>query len=274
MKAGDFYRLEIDDTEVFNIYSTTSSGVMLLNKQILCNQQHNQVIFHQSKPDVLLCEIKPFISNDNIRQYAINGASLKIVENYGSLCLYFKGKYYGCINQKCNSIQFEKIEKHNRQYGLLYILGDKKHIILFDDIQIIFCLQYIDSEVLKDCIQIYEHYPNIFNVGRIVKYDFESRQLTIKSVNDAGVEHKQINSNFTIIYFLEAIKCGRYKYAYNNLSYELKAEINIETLSKYFCCFDEYRYLHEQDLYVTLKNHRIVGMYHFDINKNLIDNIY
>ena len=152
--------------------------------------------------------------------------------------------------------------------------GIKKYLILFNQSKIIYCGQYIDSEVTKKYIQIYSHVPNIFNVGGLLKCDFESGAIENKAVNDHGYEHKQLGDEFGLIYFLEAIKCGRVKYAYNKLSYELKTAINIDALANYFEPFDKYFYLHEQDVYITLKNNKVTGVYHFVVKDNLIDNIY
>ena len=137
-----------------------------------------------------------------------------------------------------------------------------------------YCGRYIDVETKKEYMQIYQHLPNIFNVGRLIKCEFENNIIDSKTIDDRGGERKQQSGEFIIVYFLEAIKCGRAKYAYNKLSYELKSEINIDVLKNYFSSFDEYVYLNEQDAYITLKNNKVIGIYHFVVKDNLIDNIY
>ena len=256
------------------LYSATTSGTIILNRDTLVYNKHNQIICHQIDNNSMLCEVKPFVQNEYGKQYLIKGVSLKLIENKDTIYIYFKGVYYGSIKQNCYDIKFDKLEKNNQEYGAVYLLGNTKYIILFDNNEVIFCGQYVDIEVLKDCIQIYAHIPNIFNTGELIKYNFMSKELQYKCINDRGEEHKQINTQFNIIYFLESIKCGRYKYAYNKLSYELKSEIDINVLSKYFTPFDEYSYLYEQDAYITMKNNKIVGIYHFSTTNNLINNIY
>ena len=108
----------------------------------------------------------------------------------------------------------------------------------------------------------------------LAKYTFQDDNLEIKVVSDRGEERKQISYDFNIIYFLEAIKCGRFKYAHSKLSYELKSIIDIDTLSKYFLGFDQYKYIYDQDVYITIKNNKVIGIYHFVVKDNLIDNIY
>ena len=105
-------------------------------------------------------------------------------------------------------------------------------------------------------------------------YNFKTQQLEIKSVCDRSIENKQNKSDFIIIYFLEAIKCGRYKYAYSKLSYELKSEIKIDVLDKYFKDFDAFAYIDSEDVYITQKNNKVTGIYHFVVKDNMIDNIY
>lgn len=273
VKAGDFYCLK-ECNETFTIYPQNSAGIMLVNIDILHSKIHNQIIFHQLNDNAMLCEIKPFVLNENVKQYVVKDGSLKIIQNLNEIYIYFNGNYYGCIKQKSTNIQFEKHEVQDKEYGIVYLLGEKKNIIVFDNQQVVFCGQYVDKEVLKNNIKIYTHNPNIFNVGQLINYNFEKGEFDNKCVCDRVSEYKQVNNGFDIIYFLEAIKCGRYKYAYNKLSYELKLEINIDVLYKYFKPFDKYFYMHEQDVYITLKNNKVVGIYHFTINNNMIDNIY
>ena len=116
--------------------------------------------------------------------------------------------------------------------------------------------------------------PNMFNVGKLAKYEFKLDDIKYKAINDRGEQRRQIDNGFTIIYFLEAIKCGRFKYAYNKLSYELKSVISIEILNDYFKQIDNYIYLQEQDVFITLKNNKVIGIYHCVVKDNLIDNIY
>ena len=262
------------NNEMINVYSPTAAGMMLMNTDILNTQHHNQIIFHKLSNEAILCEIKPFVLNERVRQYVIKGASFKIIENIDATYFYFNSEYYGCIKQQCNSIKFEKVQNESQEYGVIDISGDKKYIVLFNSTKVLFCGQYIDSEIIKNNIKIYTHIPNIFNIGSLISYDFSTREMLTKSVSDRENERKQINGEFNVIYFLEAIKCGRFKYAYNKLSYELKTGIDIDTLSDYFKQFDTFIYLQEQDVYITLKNNKVVGVNHFVIRDNLIDNIY
>ena len=252
IKAGDIYRLELDNDEILLIYPTYTSGVFLLNRDILSHQQHSQINFHKINDDCILCEIKPTILNENIKQCIIKGANLKLVQNINITYVYFNGVYYGWIQCEIENIQFNKVEVSNQEYGIVEIVGNKKYIILFNNKRIVFCGQYIDNERTKEHIQIYYYLPNVFNIGMLAKYTFQDDNLEIKVVSDRGEERKQISYDFNIIYFLEAIKCGRFKYAHNKLSYELKSIIDIDTLSKYFLGFDQYKYIYDQDVYITI----------------------
>lgn len=274
IKAGDIYRLQLAPQEMIEVYPTNSSGVILLNSNIISSQQHSQIIFHKLNEQDILCEIKPFVINENINQYLIKGANLKFIQNINNIYIYFNGVYQGLINCIVNNIKFNKIEANKKEVGVVEILGDKKYIILFNNSQILYCGQYIDSEQTKRYIQIYCHTPNIFNIGRLIKYNFLDNKLDVRCVCDRGEERKQLSFDFNIIYFLEAIKCGRFKYAHNKLSYELKSIINIDTLTQYFTAFDNYIYLAECDTYITIKNNKVIGVYHFVVKDNLIDNIY
>ena len=274
IKADNFYGLEINQSEAIKLYPTQSAGIMLINYDILSRQCHNQIIYHQLNDNALLCEIKPFISTENAQQYNITGGNVRLVQHINELYIYFNGEYYGCIKQKCVDIKFEKFNKHNQEYGAIFLGGNKKYLILFTSGKMLFCGQYVDYEILTNYIQIYRHVPNIFNVGNLTKYNFETAQFEHKTVRDKGDDKVVDNKEFNIISFLEAIKCGRYKYAYKKLSYELKSEINIEVLMQYFKAFDEYCYINEQNRYVTLYNHKVVGSCSFDTKDNMIDNIY
>jgi len=274
IKAGSVCQIQFCDKENVLLYPTCASGVMMINEDILINQQHSQIQFHKLSECAILCEVKPFVLNDNARQFKINGGYVKVIENANTAYIYFNGCYHGSINQKFNNLKFDKLEKNGTEYGIVYFDGDQKYIIVFDKQRVIYCGQYIDSEVTKNYIQIYCHAPNIFNIGNLVKHDLVTNITQHKAVNDRGDELKQNNQNFNIIYFLEAIKCHRFKYAHNKLSYELKSMIDIETLGNYFKAFDKYIYVEQQDAYITLKNNKVIGIYHFVVKDNLIDNIY
>lgn len=274
IKAGDIYKLQLAPVEMIEIYPAHSSGVILLNSNTISMQQHSQITFHKLNEQDILCEIKPFVINENINQYLIKGANLKFIQNINDIYIYFNGVYQGSIKCIFDNIKFNKIEANKKEFGIVEILGDKKYIILFNNNQILYCGTYIDSEQTKGYIQIYCHNPNIFNVGRLIKYNFLDNKLDIKCVGDRGEERKQLSFDFNIIYFLEAIKCGRFKYAHNKLSYELKSIINIDILRQYFTTFDNYIYLAECDAYITIKNNKVIGVYHFVVKDNLIDNIY
>lgn len=274
LSAGEICCLKFDKDETADIYCASASGVMLINERILESQRHNQIAFHKLNNEALLCEIKPFVLNENIHQHLIKGANLKLIENIDSTYIYFNGAYYGCVNQNLKNVVFEKREKDRQEYGILQFGGEKRYIIIFNSKQILYCNQFIDCEIKKDYAQMYTHMPNIFNVGVLTKCEFATSALTNKTVCDRGEERKQINIEFNIIYFLEALKCKRFKYAHTKLSYELRVMIDIDTLSKYFVEFDNYIYIQQQDTYVTLKNNKVVGIYHFVVKDNLIENIY
>lgn len=274
IRAGDFYKLDINLDETITLYSTTNAGVMIVNKDILSTKLHNQITFHDINSTAIICEINPFISKQNVIQYSINGATVGIVKNTEGVYIFFKGIYQGFIQGQMDKLSFEKIDNEVKQYGVITFFCGEKHIIFFNNKQIMFCGQYVDKEILKTHIQIYFHIPNVFNIGNLLEYKFGEDTISIKSVCDRGEEKKLISSQFNIIYFLEAIKCGRFKYAYNKLSYGLKSEISVEALSQYFDRFDNFKYLPDQDVYITLKNNKILGVYHFELKDNMIANIY
>lgn len=274
LSAGCVCRLDMEDIENVEIYPAYSSGIIIINKQILLNQRHNQIQFHQLSQDAVLCEIKPFVYKECAHQYSVKNSAVRLIENIDYTYIYFNNKYCGCIDIKLEEVNFKKIKANDIEYGLLYFGINKKYIILFDGNRVIYGNTFIDYEDNKKFIQIYSHEPNIFNLGRLTKFEFDGDKLTTKIVSDRGREYNQSNPEFNIIYFLEAIKCKRIKYAYSKLSYELKAVINIDVLDKYFLDFDRYIYISQQDAFITLKNNKVIGIYHFVVKDGLIDNIY
>jgi len=274
VKAGVIYNIKIKSTDNIIVYCANNEGVIYLNLDILLRQQHNQIIFHKISPNAVLCEIKPFITRLSVKNYLIENANIRLVYCMEATYIFFNNDYYGCINGHVAEDKFEKVDYNDTQLGILQLKEEKRYIILFTSKKIIYCGQYIDIEKNKQYIQIYNHIQNIFNIGNLIKYSFDKDDIEIKSIQDRGEQYKQISNEFNIIYFLEAIKCGRYKYAYNKLSYELKTNINIETLNNYFSQFDTYIYLHEQESYITIKNNKVIGIYHFVVKDNLIDNVY
>ena len=118
VKAGDFYCLEIENDETIKVYPKQSLGIMVLDYETLYNQLHNQIIYHKINDKVLLCEIKPLVSLESARQYAIKGVSVRVVQCKDSMYIYFNGDFCGCINQSCDNIRFEKLDKFGVEYGL------------------------------------------------------------------------------------------------------------------------------------------------------------
>jgi len=273
IKADNVFRLNLDDENIF-IYPASNSGVMILNKQVLQTKQHNQIIFHQLNKNAILCEIKPFIINENIKNYIIKNMHIKLVCNLDKIYIFFNHEFYGSVVGNEKNIQYEEVIKNKQEYGVIKLIGVTRFLILFDSEKIIYCGQYIDYENLKECFQIYTHIPNIFKTGQLIKYDFNNLRLEYKTVLDCDVDYKYASVGFNIIYFIEAIKSGRFKYAYNKLSYELKSEITLDTLKKYFKPFNKYVFLNKTQSYITINNNKIVGIYHFELEDNLINNIY
>lgn len=274
IKSGDIFRLQLDQEEDVCIYPSNSSGIMLINRQILIKAHHSQINFHKLSENALLCEINPFISQENGKRFYIKNSCLNLVESGECTYIFFNGTYCGNLKARLEEYKFDKLNGDKEEYGLFQLGKYKKYIILFSDDNIIYSGDCIDSETNKEYVQIYSHAPNIFNIGKLTKYTFLDKSIISRSVCDKGDERKQISQKFNIIYFLEAIKCERFKYAHSKLSYELKAVININTLQQYFNPFDKYIYLNEQDVYITIKNNKVAGVYHFVVKDNFIDNIY
>ncbi len=266
--------LEIGEEDICWVYSATSLGVIAINHTTLNNKKHNQILFYDIDKDCILCEIKPFVQSENIYKYNILDVELKIVQDIENSYIYYKERYYGCIKSCFNKIEYNNKKYNQNQCGIIKLYGNNNYIILFDQNKVLYCNKYIDNEVLTKEINIYSHNPNAFNVGSLLNYNIETGAVFTKVVQDNGEEYKQTNNEFNIIYFLEAIKCGRYKYAYNKLSYNLKNEINKQTLMQYFNVIDEYIYLKDKQIYITVKNNKVIGVYHFVVKNNLIEEIY
>lgn len=267
--SGQIFYLSMKDD--CSIYSLDGMGVVTFTKDSLLNRSNNQVKFYELGQDVL-CEILPFDYQGECKSYRLKS---RLVKLYG-----IKEKSVFCmdgnkciINAKYNGFTFKTIAKDNRN---VYILDNKKNkwLIVLTDERIVFNGKYIDFEELKNEIKIYTHQPNVYNVGKIIKYDLSSGKISASVVNDKGAENVLIDEEFTAIYFLEAIMCGRIKLAYSKISYELKSSISQEILGKYFGEIDEYIYLQTNNVFVTKKNNNIVGVYHIVVNQGLITAIY
>ncbi|MBQ3502193.1 MAG: hypothetical protein IJA72_00820 [Clostridia bacterium] len=272
IEANNIYRLNMVNEEILRIYNIYNSGVIVLNMQTINKRLHNNIIFHEINNDVVICEIKPFVCELG-REYNIQNATIKIINSNNASHIFFNNTYYGCINGRVENIEFDKFIKNGKEHGLVKMKGDEKNILVFCEDEIKYCGRYYDYEVLKDCCNIYTYIPNIFNVGQLICIQFDNA-LLYKQVKDRGEEFKNLNDDFYMIYFIEAIKCGRYKYAYSMLSHELKSEINIDTLQKYFGVFDRYIYLSNEDVFVMINNNKISGIYNIKIKNKLINNIY
>lgn len=271
IKAGDIYCINFDPGEDVFVYSYTQSGVMLINSHILKQKQHNQINFYDLVNKNILCEIKPFYAASKYHFY-INRTIVKLVD-MGGLSIYLNNSYYGKIDCGDEAPTFEKIFNHDKAYGLIKF-EKHKYLIFFNESEILYCGKYLDYEILKDCMQIYEHTPNVFNIGKLIKYRLDSGEIDCICVNDRSGLINEQNDEFRLEYFMEALKCGRYKYAYEKLSYELRADISTDTLKQYFKQFNDCKYIDKTNTYITFNNRKIVGVYRFDINQNFIDNIY
>ena len=271
IKAGEIYCLNFDNDEDVFVYSACQGGVMVINANTIVKKSHNQINFYDLSSLNILCEIKPFQALFK-HIFAINKSTVKLVE-VGDLYIYFNNTYYGRIQVRDNNPTFEKISKHGKDYGIIKF--DKtKHMIFFSETEILYCGKYLDYEILNQYIQIYEHVPNVFNIGKLFKYNFDTEETGVICVNDRGILFTEQNKDFMLEYFMEALKCERYRYAYDKLSYELRADISIDALKLYFKRFDAYKYIDKTNTYITFYNGKVSGVYRFEINQNLIDNIY
>ena len=273
IKAGKVYQIKLDKDENVVIYYAHNAGVIYLNWDIILQRQHSQINFHSLGQNAVLCEIKPITTSGEILNYTVGKSHFKLINQPNSTHIYFNENYCGTIMQRCENIEHINSDKTGQQYELVKLNGNKKYIALFDAENVVYCGQYVDIEFNNNYVQIYTHIDNVFNVGSLIKY-VSGQDIKVRTVKDCGEENKLISNEFIAVYFLEALKCGRVKYAYNHLSHELKSAINIDVLTKYFSQFDEYFYLHEQGCYITLKNNKVIGIYHFVVKDNLIDNIY
>ena len=267
INAGIF-NLKLHENENVIIHHKNGCGSMILNNQTILDRQHSQLKYYELSKNAILCEIKPFIANIVPIKYNVNNSETLIYFSGKQLQIFYNHKYIGSINGNIKDIKFKRVDEN--KLGVILCGGN---IILFND-DIIYCSSYIDYEINNKFIQIYSHSPNVFNVGQLTKYEFVSKKISINNVCDRGDEQKHIGAEFAVIYFLDAIKCGRFKYAHNKLSAELKLAIDVVTLQQYFKSFDEFVYLQEEDCYITLKNNKVTGIYHFVVKNNLIDNIY
>ena len=275
LNAGDFYNIQLDNDEYIKVYSKQMAGLMIIDYNTLSQLKHNQINYHQISEDSILCEIRPFISDFMYQQqYTILNTNLKLIPTINGTYIFLNDCYQGIVNQNITNPHFEKLGDDKNAIGILSFDSEEKTTILFDSERIIFCGKYIDKQIFKNQIQVYLHNPNVFNIGQLLKVDLNTHKTEYMSVADRGEEIKLISNEFNITYFLEAIKCGRYKYAYNKLSYELKSAISLQTLRLYFTTYDAYFYLEDEDAYITINNGKIVGVYHFDIKNNTIFNIY
>ncbi len=263
------YKLEINQDDEIYVYPKSSAGVVFVDLNILLQQNHSQINFHHLNDQSVLCEIKPFVENSESKEYFFDQSCLKLIETKDHVYIYFKGKYFGNIVGKV-----DKFEKMFDKCGLIKFDGEDKHLIIFNKDKIIYTDQYVDYEINNSFIEIYSHTPNIFNIGTLTKYEFSLDKVKYRSVMDRGKEKEIVRNEFIPIYFLDSIKCGRFSYAHSNLSYELRQNITSEVLEQYFLSFDNHIYLKEQDVYITLKNNKVIGIYHFVVNNGLIDKIY
>ena len=271
--GGDVFSLKICDDEHVFIYPAEAKGVIVLTRQQLLSRCHDQIIFYDINNDAILCEIKPFVYIENCKRFTIGGSNIDVVESAGLTHVYFNNEYQGCVKSAFSQIDFQNIKHGEREYALLCFGQNKKYILLASEQEVKCLYGCVDSEVNSKWLSIYRHEPNIFNVGQLIKFDLESGEVVVSAVCDRGDECKQMGHEFDIIYFLDAVLCARWKLAYSKLSYELKSSIDQEVLKQYFSDFDKYIYLVDEDVYIRIKNNKVVGINHFVVNNHLIDDI-
>lgn len=266
IEPKQIYKLDIEKYEQIYIYSAVSAGIVFITYDILAKQKHSQIIFHQIKDNVVLCEIIGFENYNKYYEYSFKEGKLKLVDNGDGFGVYYNGESCGCINSKIKDF------KNTENCGV--IIFKNNYLIAFDDKRIIYSGQYIDYEITLSCIQIYTHSLNLFNVGQLIIYDFKNEKFTYKAVADRGDIKKISNHDFVAVGFLDNIINYRFNKAYNKLSYELRQSISEDVLSKYFSVIDEYIYLNNEEVFITLKNNKVVGVYHFVVMDDVIDAIY
>lgn len=268
-RAGQIFWLTMDTR--CQIFALGSQGVLTLTRQRLVERSNNQLRFFDLGQD-MLCEILPFDCQGECESFRLKSKYIKLY-NLGERSMLAVAGKRCIINAKYNTFEFKSIEKNKKNY---YILESKpsKWLLVLSDEKTIYNGRYIDYEVLGGSIKVYSHQPNVYNVGRVMEYNFAVDRFTSVAIRDTRHEMGLVDSEFAGIYFMEAIMCGRTKLAYSRISYELKSSITEEILAQYFGEIDDYIYLPELQQYVTLKNNNIVGVYHIVVNNGLIASIY
>lgn len=270
---GAIFCVQLSDEECIKIYFKEACGVMILDNRTVLNRCHQQINFHNLNDATILCEIKPAMHADRCKYFNIKNAVVKLVENNGKVHLFHNDKLCGEIDNDFSAFVFETKSINNIEHGIVCCGKDKKHIIIFNENKIIFDSEYIDYEITSSEINIYIANRNMLNVETLIKLDCKTGEFNYKFIARHLGEKTLTSPEFLVAYFLDAIMCKRFKVAYSKLSHELKSAINIQVLEKYFAPFDQFVYVEEQEAYVTLKNNKVAGIYHFVVNDNFIDNI-
>lgn len=269
VKGGQIFCLSME--QPCQIFSLNGEGVITITKQALQDKSNNHIKLYGLGQGVL-CEIMPFACQGERADFRLKTKYVKLYKiGSGSLLEWSGNKYF--INASYNLFDFKNIALNKKDY---YILDNKqsKWLIVLSEESIIYNGKYIDYEKLQDSIKIYAHPPNVYNVGKIVQYNFSSMQTSVFAVKDNGGEIGLVSEDFAEIYFMDAIMCGRIKLAYSRISHELKSSISEQILAEYFGQIDDYVFLPDDKAYITLKNNNIVGVYHIVVNNGWITSIY
>ena len=88
LKSGNIYNISFGQNEEVLIYGL-NGGVIVVNQEMLTNKSHNQLNYYDLSDKAILCEIKPFIYQDNIKQYAIKGSYVKLIKNMAYTYIFF-----------------------------------------------------------------------------------------------------------------------------------------------------------------------------------------
>lgn len=267
--AGQIFSMDME--QECQIFSLDGAGSLALTRQALIDKCNNQIKFYEMGQDVL-CEIMPFACQGENVAFRLKTKYAKLYRLGNNSLLEISGRKC-VVDARYGGFSFNSISFNKKDY---YIIDNVQAnwIIVLSEEDVVYNGRYIDYEVLKSKIKIYTHSPNVYNVGKIVQYDFNCDKKNIIIVKDKGQEAELISNEFIEVYFIEAILCGRTKLAYSRISYELKSSISEQVLADYFGEIDRYIYLPEKQVYITLKNNNIVGVYHIVVNNGWITSIY
>ncbi len=259
------YELQDIDDSFYTVFGENQELPICINFKDLCtNKSHANILcFDYGCDDYTILFSRAILPN-SVNILKLQNSEL-VISLSGELTISIDSE---CILQtnveKLNFSHYEMWE----DFCIIFFEGKRNYLVIIKDKQIC-CADYYD-EVNKEEKEIYfmKRLYDSLNHGKVYMLKDKTFDSYLIYLDD---EDMNLNSEFTMVVFLDALMAGNFEYCNRLLSEDIRQE-DASKIVDFFPKFDDYIPLANNSVAMIEKN-TLAGIFKFDIVDSKIENI-